>query len=213
MQTIINSVLLLLFITSSSVAPNDTVPSKDAASKDIVSAFSASYMHENAKAYEKAIQAFDLVYNAGSYPINLRIGWLHYLNGDLRQSQEFYQQAVALAPGSVEAMLGYVLPLVAEGKWPEVIAAYKTILSIDPNNSVVNYRLALIYANQKEYVLAHPYAQKVTALYPFNYDGQLLLAKIEIAKGNILEAKNALMVCLQFNPKSKEALEMWELVK
>ncbi|MFK7847683.1 MAG: hypothetical protein AB8G77_20490 [Rhodothermales bacterium] len=82
-----------------------------------------------------------------------------------------------------------------------------------PNNSVVNYRLALIYAEQKEYVLAHPYALMVTALYPFNYEGQLLLAKIEIARGNILEAKNALMVCLQFNPKAKEALAMWELVK
>ena len=195
MKTIIPLIFFLFIASSSTDTP-----------KDIVDAFSKSYAHEHAGAYDRAIQVFDEVYDAGSYPMALRIGWLHYLNGDHRQSESYYQQAISLAPSSIEAMLGYVQPLAATGKWQEVVTIYQKILNIDPNNSVVNYRLALIYTNQKEYAKALPYVQKVTALYPFGYDGQLLLARIEIGRGNIMEAKKALLICLQFSPSAKEAL-------
>ncbi len=226
MQTITNFALLLLLALSlagpantltSTYTTKNTLPNisttVDSAPSEVVDAFSKSYMHESSGAYEKAIQAIETIYDANSYPMNLRIGWLHYVNGNLRQSETYYQQAFVLAPGSVEALQGYVLPLAAGEKWQEVIAAYQQILMIDPKNTVVNYRLAVIYTEQKEYDLAYPFAKKITALYPFNYDGQLLLAKIEIGRGNIMEAKSALMICLQFNPAAREALDMWEIVK
>lgn len=61
--------------------------------------------------------------------------------------------------------------------------------------------------------MAISHSKKVVALYPFDYDGQLMLAKIEISRGNIVEAKAALAVCLQHSPGAKEAADLWEKVK
>lgn len=199
------SILLFIFIQS--------FASPAFSQEKTLEAFSKSYAHENAKAFGEAIKALDQVYDAASYPINLRLGWLHYLNGDNGKSKGFYQKAIKLQPGSVEARLGYVLPLAAAGEWGEVVKVYKKTLETDPSNSLVHYRLALIYFNNKDFETAVAHAQKVTSLHPFDYDGQLLLGKIEVGRGNIVEAKRAFLVCLQYSPSSKEALELWERVK
>ena len=176
-------------------------------------AFSKSYIFESNKNYKAAITALEAIYSDASYPVNLRLGWLHYLDGNYRQSRIYYQKAIQTEPKSVEARLGIVLPLSAEDNWKEVVLVYKKILEIDPGNSLVNYRLALIYYNRKEFEKAVPHIKKVTAMYSFDYDSQLLLAKIEVSRGNIMEAQKALGICLQYSPSSKEALGMWEKLK
>lgn len=183
------------------------------AQEKTVEAFSQSYAQEQAMAYGRAIAALDVVYDADSYPLNLRLGWLHYLNGDYKKSKTFYENAVRLQPGSVEARLGYALPLAAGNEWEAVVKVYKKILDLDPSNSVVLYRMALIHYNVKGFETAAGYARKLSVLYPFGFDGQLILAKIEIGLGNIIEARKALLVCLQYQPGAKDVLELWEKVR
>lgn len=176
-------------------------------------AFSESYRHEYNQDYALAIEALEKHYQRTSYSMNLRLGWLNYLAEDYPQSKRYYQKAVAIAPNGIEARLGYVLPLAAEGNWDQVAGVYHDILELSPSHNLVLYRLALLHYNQNSFEQARIHILRLVTLYPFDYDSQLLLAKIEIAQGNILEAKAALINCLQYNPSSKEALDIWGRIK
>lgn len=166
-------------------------------------AFSKSYSFEYETQYAKAIAALEEI-NTDSYQVNLRLGWLHYLNKAYARSEHYYKKAVALEPGSVEARFGMALPLSATGNWNGVLELYLEILKIDANNSIANYRTASIYYNRKDYANAGAYLARVIKMYPFDYDGNLLNGKILVATGNTEEARKALEKALQYNPQSQE---------
>jgi len=94
-----------------------------------------------------------------------------------------------LRPLSVEAKLGYVLPLAVLGRWDEVIKTYENILKIDPGNSTVLYRLGLIYYNKQDYKKAYTYFEKLVNLYPFSYDGLIMFAWTNYMLGKYSEAR------------------------
>lgn len=184
------------------------------AQTDTVAAFSRSYSYESNKDYTKAIEAIMSVYNANAYPVNLRLGWLWYLKGDYAKSQIYYKNAVVTEPKSIEARLGYVYPAAALENWTDVAAAYKEILTIDPENSVANYRMAYIaHYITRDNNAAVAYIGKVLKYYPFDFDANYLSAVIQTSLGNIREARNAAMKALQYNPQSKEALKLFEGLK
>jgi len=190
-----------------------TIAAFSFAQNGMVDVFSQSYAFENNNQYAKAITTLEAVYVNSSYPLNLRMGWLHYLKGEHVVAQSFYKKAIALQTKSIEARLGYVYPTSAMENWNDVVSMYKEVLEIDVNNSLVNYRLASIYFYRKNYETAKIFAQKVTVLYPFDFDTNYLMAQIELGMGNIMEAKAALVICLQYNPLSIEAKTMWEKLK
>ncbi len=171
-------------------------------------AFSKSYTYETSKEYTKAIASMDKVYDASSYSINLRLGWLNYLAGDYTKSQSYYKKAITLEARSVEARLGYAYPLSAMGNWDDVIHIYQEILAVDPGNSLVNYRMSSIYFARKDYEKAASYAEKVVKLYPFDYDTNYLLGQIYISQGKLKEAKQHLTNALNYNPSSTEVKEL-----
>jgi len=166
--------------------------------------FTKSYAYESDKDYVKAIEVMSNVYDANSYAMNLRLGWLNYLAGEYIKSQNFYKKAIGLESKSIEARLGYVYPTSAMENWDDVIKTYNDILIIDPNNSTVNYRLAYIYNYRKEFEKAANYAQKVIKLYPFDFDSNYLLGQAYIGLGKIKEAKVHLTRALNYNPSSME---------
>lgn len=181
---------------------------------DTVAIFSKSYNYESNKDYVKAIESMMSVYNANAYPVNLRLGWLWYLKGDYAKSQIYYKNAIATEPKSVEARLGYVYPAAALENWTDVAATYKEILTIDPENSIANYRMAYIsHYITKDNNAAAAYVGKVLKYYPFDFDANYLSAAIQISLGNIREASNAAMKALQYNPQSKEAQKLFEGLK
>jgi len=167
-------------------------------------AFSKSYLFEYESQYVKAIKALQDL-NHESYEINLRLGWLFYLNKEYSKSEGFYKKAIALEPASVEGRFGLVLPLSAEGNWNAVLLVYLEILKYDPNNSIANYRIASIYYNRKDYASTVNYISKVIKLYPFDYDSNLLYGKTLIAQGKNTEAKKYIEKALEYNPQSEEA--------
>jgi tetratricopeptide (TPR) repeat protein len=166
-------------------------------------AFSKSYSFEYETQYAKAIAALEET-GSDNYQVNLRLGWLHYLNKSYARSEQYYRKAVGQEPGSVEARFGMALPLSATGNWNEVLDTYLEILKIDPNNSIANYRTASIYYNRREYVDASAYLAKVIRMYPFDYDSNLLNGKILVASGKSEEARKFLEKALQYNPQSAE---------
>jgi tetratricopeptide (TPR) repeat protein len=176
-------------------------------------AFSKSHDAEAKGSYADAISALKKVYEEDSYETNLRLGWLSYLNGSFTESAAFYQKSANLKPYAIEPKLGLVYPLSALGKWDLVINLYNEILAIDPQNTVVNYRLGSIYYGRKDYTRAEKYLEKVINLYPFDYDSMLLYGWTSFQLGKMREAQVMFNKVLLNKPKDASALEGLSLIK
>lgn len=173
-----------------------------------LAAFSSSYEKEYTQNYDEAIKALEKIYAKDDYEVNLRLGWLYYSKADYNKSVAFYKNAVVLKPNSVEAKLALVNPLSYLGNWDEIVTIYEEILKIDAKNYTVNYRLSLIWYNRKKYTQALSYAKIIQPIYPFDYETNLLLGKINIALGNITDAKNTLQKAILYNPLATEPIDI-----
>ncbi len=179
----------------------------------VINAFKKSYALEKKGDFKKAAAELKNVYDAKSYEINLRLGWLNYQAGVFTESVAHYQKAINLMPYSEEAKFGLIYPKAATGKWEEVISLYKKILANNANNTTANYRLGLIYYGKKDYPKAYKYFKKVVDLYPFGYDGMLMLAWTNFQQGKMREAKVLFNKVLMYSPSDKSALEGLSLIK
>ncbi len=183
------------------------------AQEEIIKAFRESYAIEKSGDFKGAIGILKKVYQADSYELNLRLGWLCYTAGVLNESVSYYQKAVSLKPYAVEPKLGLAFPYAAQGKWNEVVTLYNKILEIDSQNTLANYRLGLIYYNRGNYEKADPYIEKVVNLYPFDYDSLLLFAWNKLKLQKTREAKVLFQKVLMYNPDDESALEGLKLIR
>jgi tetratricopeptide (TPR) repeat protein len=179
----------------------------------LTAAFSESYVKEKAGKYPESIAALKAYYDAGSYEINLRLGWLTYLQGQFTESLGYYTKATDLMPYAIEPRLGLVLPASSLGNWELVITQYNKILAIDPNNTVTLYRLGLISYDKKDYKQAYQYFEKVVNLYPFDYQSVLMLGWTNYRLGKMREAKILFNKALLYSPDDASAKEGLSLVK
>jgi len=176
-------------------------------------AFSRSQEYEGRGNFADAISSMKSIYQEDSYEINLRLGWVTYLNGSFTESAAYYQKAVKLKPYAIEPKLGYVYPASALGNWDQVISQYNDILTIDPQNTLANYRMGSIYYGRKDYTKAEKYLEKVINLYPFDYDSMILYAWINYKLGKLREAQVMFNKVLLHKPKDTSALEGLSLIK
>jgi len=176
-------------------------------------AFKNSYTYENKGEYSQAIKEIKDHYNADSYEINLRLGWLNYASGNFTESMSYYQKAIQLQPLSEEARMGYVLPASSAGNWESVLKTYLDILKTNPYNTTVLYRVGLIYYGKEQYSQAYSYFEKVVNLYPFSYDGLLMYAWTNFKLGKLREAKVLFNKVLLLSPDDASAKEGLKLIK
>ena len=179
----------------------------------LTAAFSDSYAKEKSGKYAEAITALKTFYDADSYEINLRLGWLSYLQGQFSESLSYYNRAIVLMPYAIEPRLGVVLPASSLGNWDMVISQYEKILAIDPNNTVTLYRLGLISYDKKDYKQAYQLFEKVVNLYPFDYQSVLMLAWTNLKLGKTREAKILFNKALLYYPEDTSAKEGLGLIK
>jgi tetratricopeptide (TPR) repeat protein len=201
-----NIFILLMFTTLSSAAFTQSFDKQRAA-------FRSSYAQENSGDYKTAVNTLKTVYDASSYEINLRLGWLSFKSGDFKESEAYYRKAVTLRPYGIEARLGLVYPLSSMGNWSLVNSVYEEILSIDPNNSVANYRYGLLAYGKEDYAKADKLFSKVVNLYPFDYDSLIMLAWTRFRLSKLMEAKVLFQKALLYNPDDPSALEGLSLIR
>lgn len=171
-------------------------------------AFSNSYENEAKKDYTAAINALTSLNADNHYFVQLRLGWLYYNSLKYATALEAYNKAVVLKPTSIEALLGVANSYSALQKWEDMYKTYEKILALDPNNTVANYRIGLSNYYLKKFDVAESYASKVVKFYPFDYDGNLLMAGIKFAQGKLKEAKSYYESVLLSSPNDKVATEM-----
>lgn len=177
------------------------------------SVFTKSYEYENQGKYTEAIQTIKTIYKEDSYAINLRLGWLHYSAGLFSEATTYYQKSIALMPYSIEAKFGLILPQKALGNWNAVKAQYEAILRIDHQNTVANYNIGLIHYGQKKYKTALSFFEKVTNLYPFDFNSTLMMAWSHLQLGNFRESKILFNHALLIQPSNTSAQEGLALIK
>jgi tetratricopeptide (TPR) repeat protein len=181
--------------------------------KKLTAAFSDSYAKEKTGKYGDAVTALKAYYDPNSYEINLRLGWLTYLQGQFSESTGYYNKAINLMPYAIEPRFGLALPASALGNWDLVLAQYNKILSIDPNNTVTLYRMGLISYDKKDYKLAYQQFEKVVNLYPFDYQSVIMFAWSNFKLGKTREAKILFNKALLYYPEDASAKEGLSLIK
>ncbi|MBD1391552.1 tetratricopeptide repeat protein [Mucilaginibacter glaciei] len=170
-------------------------------------AFHNSYVNEAAKSYSAAISDINPYYSDNSYEMNLRLGWLYYLNKNYPSSQSYYSKAAALRPGAVEAKFGYIKPLSFLQSWDKVLDQYQEILKLDPQNPQANYWAGIIYYNRKQFTPAIARFKAVVTLYPFDYDGNHMLAWANLMAGKKAEAKVYFEKALLIKPADESSTD------
>lgn len=204
MKLLKKSIAAIILITAINVQAQD---------KTLMNAFSQSYDYEAIKKYDAAISSLNTVYNASSYEINLRLGWLNYLAGKYKESVAFYQKAIVLMPAASEPLWALINPFTKLENWNEVEKTYLSILKLDPKNSSANYNLGLIYYYRKDYLNAKKQFDISLNLYPFDYNNMLMSAWTNYFLGNKNEAKTLFNKTLLYSPNDKSALEGLSLIK
>lgn len=200
---IIGSLFLLLMVNAALAQNKISLPK----------AFAESYSYENKYEYIKAIESIKKVYNADSYEMNLRLGWLFYQAKNYKESLNYYDKAIKILPLSIEAKLGYAFPAYAMGNKELVIKKYKEILTIDPGNYYGNYRLGTLYYERKEYQEANRHFDKLINLYPFDYDVIIMSAWTYFRLSKLREAKVLFNKALLNRPDDASALEGLSSIK
>ncbi len=208
-----------LFNKSLMLSPNDPsaieglalIKSKNSSSistdyTKVQAAFAYSYTNETAGAYSKAIDNLKFVYDEKSYEINLRLGWLCYLNEMYPQSIEYYKKAIAIKPLSVEARFGIAYPIYASKKTEDLKAQYLEILKIDPQNTIANYRLSCLFYKDKDYKKALKHGNIAEQLYYFDYSITVSNAWTNKMLEQYAKAQELFNKVLILSPQDKSAL-------
>lgn len=140
--------------------------------------YQQSYEEEAKGNYQEAIFVLTQASRAGDngYLYHLRLGWLQYLASKYPDSVNSYRKAAIIGKDSIEAKLGLMLPLMAQGKWSDAEKVAKEILSLEHLSYLANSRLAYIYYNLNQYKEAEFYYRKILAYYPGDIEMQAGLA-------------------------------------
>lgn len=139
-----------------------------APSRSSADAFRESYQLEASQDYQGAIRTLTAAHPSSSrnYLLQLRLGWLYYLQGSHANALRHYQAAVLLSPRAVEPRLGQMLPLLAQGKYAEVEVLAREVLKLDGNHYTASLRLAYALRRQGKLPQAEQVNDQMLRLYP-----------------------------------------------
>ena len=205
-ETVFNTVLLYSPDDASALEGMAALGKANAIDEKFEKAFFKSYDLSSKSDYNGAINALKEVYDKSSYAINLRLGWLYYLQAQHLESLNYYKIACSLKPSSIEVKQGCVLPLASLGNKTEELSTHQSILQLDPNNSVSLYAVGKIYYEQKDYDNAYKHFDKVLSLYPFDYSGLLMMGWTHYQFGRTADSFNCFNKVLAQAPNDKSAI-------
>lgn len=176
---------------------------------DIAGSYRRSFEYERAEAYQDAIRALAPVYEAypNGYTVNLRMGWLFYLNGNFNNAAAHYEVARSAAPFALEPKLGQLLPLLAQGRWNEAESVAYEVVSVDHYNYYGNMRLIVALRLQEKYEPAYQIALKMATAYPTDLTFLEELARLNDARGDTEEATRLFTDLLILDPENQVARE------
>lgn len=178
-------------------------------------AFNKSVDFEEIGNYKDAVKEIENIYSkfSNDYLVNLRLGWLNYLDKKYDESIKYYKKAVSISNNSIEAQLGITYPLSAKNNWDEIKNVYANILDTDPLNYTARLNLAQIYLKDGDNLNAKINLEKLIEQYPSDSAVNLYLGWTYYYLGNKNKANNLFATALIADPTSSSAKEGWNLTK
>lgn len=174
---------------------------------EISEAYHKSYNYEKIQNYGDAIKALLPVFQEypQTYTVNLRLGWLYYLNGNFANALDHYDRAIKIAPYSLEAKLGRLLPLLAQEKYKDVEKEAFRILNVDYYNYYGNLRLCYALRMQQKFDVAEKIALKMLTVYPIDVSFLSEYALTKVGQGDMAEARRVFASILVLDPENVTA--------
>ena len=130
----------------------------------------ASFAAEADRDYEASIAAVKkliLVADVGKNPfVQMRLGWLNYLDGDYEEGAAAYKKSVAAAPAAVTPRLGLVNCYLALNRIDDALEAANAILKIDPLNYRASKTLGDLYYVREDYTRSLSHYLRLSTAYP-----------------------------------------------
>ncbi len=154
--------LLILLILVTSLFSNDVEFNL------IKQSYFKSYDYEKVGRYQEAIKVLVPLYKKypNGYTLNLRFGWLFYLNEHYKDALEYYNRATQLKPYSMEPKLGLIKVYLNMYQYQKAETVGNTILKVDYYNYYGNFYTIRSLIYQKKYDTALKITKKMLALYP-----------------------------------------------
>ena len=183
--------------------------------QDIKNAYYNSYKYEMAGNYKDAIRSLMIVYSnyPNGYTVNLRLGWLYYLNKNYSNSVFHYKKALQVMPYSIEAKLGLTLPLLAQGKYSSVENICYQILNQDFYNYFGNLRLVYVLRLEGKYDLAEKIINKMLYIYPTDTKFLIELGIVKFKRGKLKDAQRIFNDVLILDPENITAKSYLEKIQ
>jgi len=79
------------------------------------------------------------------YLLDLRLGWLHYLQGNTASSCYHYERARVGTPRAIEPRVALLLPLLAQQRYAQAEQTARAILASVPDHYLASLRLTIAY--------------------------------------------------------------------
>jgi tetratricopeptide (TPR) repeat protein len=174
---------------------------------DLEGSYHRSFDYEVVEDYQNAIRALAPVYEAypNGYTVNLRMGWLFYLNGNYNNAAAHYEVARAAAPFALEPRLGHILPLLAQERWADAESVAYQVVSVDHYSYYGNLRLVFALRMQAKLEAAYQVALKMATAYPTDLSFMAELALVSEARGDKDEATRLFTDLLILDPENQTA--------
>ena len=136
--------------------------------EEIKAQYFKSYDYEQMGKYAEAIKVLSPLY--GKYPkgytLNLRFGWLFYLDKKYNDSIKYYKQASLINPYALDPKLGLIRVYLDAYSFDDAQMVANQLIKIDYYNYYANLYLTKALIAQKKYDVATEMISKMLALYP-----------------------------------------------
>jgi len=149
-------------------------------SDEIQKSYLESYNYEKIGDYKDAIKVLIPLYKKypKGYTLNLRLGYLFYMNKKYDNAIKYYKQASLSLPYSFEPKLGMMRVYLTTGEYDKVIQIGYSLMKINYYDYYSNlYTLQALKA-KKDYKDALSIANKMLTIYPTDITYLVNLAKI-----------------------------------
>ena len=177
-----------------------------------VDLWAESYRLESLTQYEAAARSMEGIISndAKNEFAILRHGWLNYLRGNHNQAIKDYKKAIEINSKSLDALLGIILPLIAQQRWNEASSYANKVLNVAPWNYYAHTRLMVAEEGLRKWDSLIKHAQSVNSRYPSDATVLVYLARAHRWKDNKKSARKVYQQVLERVPGHIEATQFIE---
>jgi tetratricopeptide (TPR) repeat protein len=127
-----------------------------------------SYDYEQMGKYSEAIKVLSPLYRRypKGYTLNLRFGWLFFLDKKYNNAIKYYQKASLINTYALDPKLGLIRIYLATSSYKKAQTTATSILKIDFYNYYANLYMIKTLIAERKYDIASKNLEKMLALYP-----------------------------------------------